>query len=593
MSFRIVLGAGAAIALTAAGAWVVRPGPVEVPRLLDPALLAASLCGGDNGPSRQRALFIGAASAYAQDIPAASGAVRLPAGTLARVGFGVATSSEEAQSWFNQGLAFSFGFNHREAVAAFRRAQEIDAGCAMCHWGEAYALGSNINAGMTAEDGVAAREALDRALALEADLPEREAGLIDALSQRFVRADDGTVSEDAPAFADAMEALSRRHPDTDFIAVVAAEANMTTQPWDYWEIDGRTPRGRTARTIELIETVLARSPDYAPAIHLYIHITEASSDPWRAESHADRLASLTPELGHLVHMPSHTYYRIGEWRKARDHNVGAVEIDAAYVATADSSPLYAYGYYPHNIHFALTSALMAGDAETALDMADRLREALPAEMAELQPWIVVIRAAPYYAAVRFSPPETLLELELPEAASVFERAAWHYARGEALARSGDVAGALAEADEIAALTGDEAIAAMDEAFVSASEVLAISELTVRARAAAAGGDLAAAIGLAEDAAAIQLRMGYMEPPWWYYPSRQTLAGYLMRDGQLDRAEQLLRASLIEAPNNAYAYYGLAELYRLRGDRPSRRYTQTLFDRAWMGARRDRPTLETL
>ncbi|MEQ8432943.1 MAG: hypothetical protein RIA71_01765 [Oceanicaulis sp.] len=591
MAFRAILVTSVALAAVTGGA-LVHPGEEAPPFFLDPAFLTSPACGADTGPGGARPAFLSAASAYAlaSGVSGAFGA-GLSASTVSRMGYRAGTGSADAQTAFDEGLAYTFGFNHAAAVGAFRRAQALDPDCALCAWGEAYALGSNINAGMSPEAGLQARAAINRAAAIGGANATEDA-LIEALAARYALTSDRAIAEDAAAFAYALDAAARAFPNDDFIAVLAAEANMTAQPWNYWEADGRTPLGRTARTLELLEAILSRSPDYPPAIHLYIHITEASSDPFRAEAPADRLAALVPELGHLVHMPSHTYYRLGRWEESRDHNIAAVAADAAYISGGDAGALYQYGYYPHNIHFALTSALMGGDGETALAMADRLNEALPPDMAALAPWITVIRAAPYYAAARFETPEAILALPDPGAEIMFEQAAWRYARGEAYARLGDVRAALGEADALAAFAGDAQIAALDANFVAASTVLAIAEATLRSRAAAAQGDLDTAIAHMEDAAARQAQMAYMEPPWWYYPAKQSLAGLLLRDGQLDRAEQLFRESLVENPNNAWAYYGLEQTYRAMGDRMLARQARAQFNRAWLGGR-DRPSLERL
>lgn len=591
MLVRSVLFGGVAAATLCVGV-VIRPAePDATPFFLDPAFYSSSVCSGDDGPLQTRRMFLSAASAYAQTSAGLAPQNALSDATLARIAYPAATASEDAQLWFNHGLAYTFGFNHSEAVRAYRRAQTLDPDCAMCFWGEAYALGGNINAGMSSEAGPQALAAIGQAAAL-GGRTSQETALIEALSIRYGRTPEGDIADDRAAFAEAMDAAARDFPDDDFIAVLAAEANMTAQPWNYWEADARTPRGRTARTIDLLETVLQRSPDYAPAIHLYIHITEASSDPYRAEPHADRLAALTPELGHLVHMPSHTYYRLGRWEKSRDHNVAAVAADAAYIAGGGASALYRYGYYPHNIHFALTSALMGGDGQTALAMAERLREALPADMARIAPWVTVIRNAPYFAAARFDTPQAILALPDPGDGIIFERAIWRYARGEAFARLGDAEAVRAEADAIAELATHPQIAALDANYVAASAVLAIAQATLRSRAAAAQGDLSAAIAYMEDAVSGQSELAYMEPPWWYYPARQSLAALLVRDGQLDRAEQLFRESLVASPNNALAYYGLEQTYRAMGDRTLARHARVQFDRAWLGGR-VRPDLTEL
>lgn len=248
----------------------IRPAePEAMPFFLDPAFYSASVCSGAQGPQATRQMFLSAASAYAQTPVALAPQHALSDATLARLSYRVTTGSDEAQRWFDHGLAYTFGFNHAEATRAYRRAQVLDPDCAMCFWGEAYALGGNINAGMSPEAGPQALEAIGRAAALGGRTPQ-ETALIEALSVRYVRTPEGDIADDRTAFAEAMDAVARDFPDDDFIAVLAAEANMTAQAWNYWEADARTPRGSTARTIELLETVLQRSPGYAPAIHLYI-----------------------------------------------------------------------------------------------------------------------------------------------------------------------------------------------------------------------------------------------------------------------------------------------------------------------------------
>ncbi|CAN0604338.1 unnamed protein product, partial [Ectocarpus sp. 12 AP-2014] len=184
-----------------------------------------------------------------------------------------------------------------------------------------------------------------------------------------------------------MQAVAKRYPQDDDIQLLAAEAMMGAQPWDYWQADFRTPKGRTAEILEILETVLARSPDHPAAMHLYIHMTEASDNPYRAEAAADRLGRLTPAAGHLVHMPSHTYHRVGRYIDSYQVNLAAVAANEAYLEQAPATPLLKFGYYTHNVHSALTAAQMAGDREAALALAEKLDRVMPASMVTLAPWI--------------------------------------------------------------------------------------------------------------------------------------------------------------------------------------------------------------
>lgn len=561
---------------------------------LHPLMIVRSLCGENvDGLAKRRAFFIRAAQAFAQATEGDTNNAPVLRPAIDTITYDITTSKPEAQAWFNEGLAFTYNFNHGEAVAAFKQAQAIDPDCAMCYWGEAFAHGPNINAPMFDEAVAPAFAAVNKAIALRDNASDKEKALINALGYRYEAAPLADRSKLDNAFADAMDAVALEYPEDDFIAALAAEANMDTQSWDYWADGGRTPKGRTARTISLLESVIARNPNYTAAIHLYIHITEASYDPYRAADHADRLAALSPGLGHLIHMPSHTYYRIGRFKQALDHNIAAVAADQAYLDQADASMLYEYGYFTHNIHFAMTSAQMSGDGATALAMAEKLDEKLPIEMAAAAPWVQPIKAAPYYAMVQFADPASILATDDPGEDMPFLQGAWHYARGEASVKSGDLAGAQEEVEAISAIIADADMSNLTGGGVPAIDILNIARLTIIGRAAAAEGALDTAIEAMEEVVALQDAIAYTEPPYWYYPSKQTLASMLLQAGKTERAEQLFLESLTESPNNAWVLYGLAEAYKAQGDKNGAKYANALFKDAWLGEKKAKLTLAQL
>ncbi|MCQ8186077.1 tetratricopeptide repeat protein [Parvularcula maris] len=571
-----------AVAAAAVAAFTA-PAPRSGP-FLHPVEIARSLCGRDgDGLSKRRALFVSAAAAYRDTISSASGKLEEPM-PHPNITLPIKTSEPLAQSWFDRGLADLFNFHHEAAAEAFRRAQKADPACAMCYWGEAFALGPNINAPMDPSAAPAAHEAASKAAALTVGTEGLEAALADALLSRYAPEAPADRTPLDLAFAEAMEAVAEAYPGSDFALTIAAEANMDTQPWDYWLAGGRLPKGRTGLSLGYLETVLERSPDYIPAIHLFIHMTEASTDPYRALPYADSLGGLSEGLGHLVHMPSHTYFRVGQYKNSLASNIEAVATDEALIKQDAASEFYEYGYYTHNIHFALTSAQMGGDGKTALAMAQKLDAKLPVAMAAAAPWVQPIKAASYYAHVQFAEPRETLTLPNPGDELPFLKAAWHYARGEAFARMGRADDATSEADAIRQLELTADFSDLIGGGVPAAEVLRVSELTVRARAAAYGGDLPAAITLMEEAVTLQDAMPYMEPPWWYYPARQTLAGFLLADGQTERAEQLFIQTLAQSPNNAWVLFGLSEVYAAEKDRSARRFAQKLFKDTWMGGK---------
>jgi hypothetical protein len=281
-------------------------------------------------------------------------------------------------------------------------------------------------------------------------------------------------------------------------------------------------------------------------------------------------------------MPSHTYHRVGRYIDAYRINVAAVKANEAYFAESQASPIYEYGYYTHNIHSALTSAQMAGDAEEALRLAKKLDGKMPAAMVALAPWVQAIKVAPYFAYVQFGSGETLMSLDKPADDYPYLKAMWHYARGEALARSGDLEAALREADAAEALAEHPAMLQLDANGMPAPALARIAAEVVRARVEVKAGKFAPAIHRLENAMVLQDGMFYSEPSYWYFPVRQMLGGTLLMDGQAHRAEAVFIRALVDAPNNAWALYGLREAQRALGNEAAGKYADTLFRQAWLG-----------
>jgi tetratricopeptide (TPR) repeat protein len=504
---------------------------------------------------------------------------------LGTVTYRITTSSAAAQAYFNQGLRLAYAFNHGEAQRAFRKAQKLDPGCAMCFWGEALVLGPNINLPMPEEAVAPAFAAAQKAQALAAKASPRERALIAALSVRYAadaKADRPALDK---AYAAAMRKVAARFPRDNEIAVLYAEAVMDLSPWNYWQPGGSKPNPQSVAIVPTLERVLARDANHPGAIHYYIHAVEASDRPERAEPYADRLRGAIPGAGHLVHMPSHIYYRVGRYLDALADNKTAAAVDEKYLAASDAPMgVYRLGYYPHNIHFVMAAAQMSGDGPTVIAAAEKLRGLIPDEIARGIALVQPVKAAPYFAHALFSPPETVLALPDPGDAVPYVRAMWHYARGVAHAARGDFKGAAAEAHGIATLQRGVDFSLLTSAGVPAHDVLLLARTVIEARIAQGEGDKNAAIELFERAAALQDKLPYTEPPYWYYPVRQSLAVALMQAGRLDEAEEQFRRALKRAPNNGWSYFGLAELYKARGNAEEARKAQAQIAKTWIGDR---------
>jgi tetratricopeptide (TPR) repeat protein len=554
----------------------------------DPLLEPAGLCAPPVDRALARKLVLAKTeTAPFQPVPSKPALDMAPKlyGNLGRLHFPIATAAPRAQHWFDQGLKLSFGFNHAEAIRAFREAQKLDPRCAMCFWGEALALGPNINVPMMPEAVAPAWAALARAQELAAGASPKERALIAALATRYV---ENAPADRAPldrAYADAMGEVSRAYPRDNLVKVLWAEAMMDTQPWDYWEAAGARPKGNGARIVAALEEVLRRDPSHMGAAHLYIHAVEASTKPERALAAARRLEKLSPGSGHLVHMPAHIYYRLGMYRESLALNKRAIAADERYFETSPSDPLYRSAYYPHNIHFVLVSAQMGGDGPTALAAAQKLDAAIPAEVAKMFSMMQPVKGALYSAHAAFSAPEATLALAAPPRELALVRAMYHYARATALARKKDFAAARGEIEAIAALEKSTDYKPFADYQVPAKEVLQTARLVAEGRLADAQGDLDRAARAYEEAIAIEDTLAYMEPPYWYYPVRQSLGSVRLRQGRHADAERAFRDALARVRNSGWALAGLAETYRATGNAKAERATRAALARAWLGTGR--------
>ena len=595
----IIVASGVGLALAAAtdlratdSVATERASPAAGLRYFDP-VLSGALCLPDGDDRRRRLGFYQKVAAATETRPFSPQAAGSDAGdatdaplydNLGTLSYPIATKSPMAQRYFDQGLRLAYGFNHAEARRAFRTAQKHDPDCAMCSWGEALVLGPNINAPMAADAVAPAMAAVARAQQNSASASAHEQALIAALAARYASDPKAERTALDAAYADAVGAVAARFPEDDTIQLLHAEALMDLTPWDYWDAGGAKPKGKTAEIVSTLEKVLARNPDHPGAIHYYIHVVEASAAPERALPHAKRLAAAMPGAGHLVHMPFHIYYRIGDYKAALAANKAAVTVDETYIAQAAPTGIYPGAYYPHNVHSLMVSAQMAGEGATAVAAAEKLARVVTPEAARTIPWVQPIAAAPFFTHAQFSAPRVVLALAAPSDELPFVKAMWHYARGVAYAAQRNVVAARAEAVAIERLKASD-FSGLTEGGVPAPDMLDLAREMVLARIALAEGKLRTARTAFERAAAIQDKLPYSEPPHWPYPVRQSLAAVMVRLGDLNAAEDAFRASLAQAPNNGWALYGLSEVYRRMGRRDAAADIARRLDGAWAGDRR--------
>lgn len=467
----------------------------------------------------------------------------------------ITTSSNEAQQWFNQGMQLMYGFNHDEAVRSFEMAAQLDPQAAMPWWGIAYCQGININdPAMSEERSMRAREAADEALArLDSESPVEQA-MVQAVSTRYQwPAPEDRMPLDQ-AYADAMQSVHNQFPNDHDVAALYAESLMNLQAWDYWDNDG-SPKGRITEVVEAIEGVMRDNPQHPGANHFYIHAVEASSDPDRAVAAAERLTDIVPGSGHLVHMPSHIFIRVGRYPDAADSNRAAIDADRAYFAKAPAPGYYSL-YYAHNIHFLAFASMMSGDYATAIQSARELEAEIPEEnLRAMAPLAEGIMPTNLHVLIRFGKWEQIMqEPDYPEW-RLMSRATYSYARAIACSAMGRTEHARKEMAEferrVQQVPGDWMVFNN-----SVHDVLPIARAMMQ-------GELLFREGQREEAFAI-LRAGiehedklvYDEPPAWMLPVRHTLGALLMADGQYAQAEQLYREDLETNRENGWALTGL-------------------------------------
>lgn len=502
---------------------------------------------------------------------------------LGTLHYKVTTSSERAQTFFNQGLRLVYGFNHLEAIRSFREAARLDPKCAMCYWGESYALGPNINDSITPERETEAYAALQKAIALKPSATETERAFIDALATRYTTAQNPDRQKFDAAFARAMQAVAAKYPNDSEVQTLYVAAVMETRPWEYWKKNDE-PQPGIPEALAALESTIKKHPDHPGANHYYIHMVEATSTPDRAVAAADKLERLMPGAGHMVHMPSHIYVRVGRYADAAASNERAILADERYIAQCQAQGLYPVGYYPHNIHFLWSAATMEGRAEVAIDAARKVAAKMPQDMAAhdfvpLQDFL----STPYYALVRFGRWEEMLTEAKPPQALAHMTAMWHYGRGIAFAERGQVERAEGELKAMRALVTHPSL---EDAEVAGTKLTSLIELAGKL----VEGEIAAkqqrwddAVRSLKEAVAMQDAQRYNEPPTWHYPVRQSLGAVLMAAGRTKEAETVYMEDLQRNRENGWSLYGLAESLKAQGRTEDAAAAEARFKRAWTRA----------
>jgi tetratricopeptide (TPR) repeat protein len=501
----------------------------------------------------------------------------------------ISTKSPEAQKFFDQGMVLAWGFNHAEANRSFLEAARLDPDCAICYWGAAWVLGPNINAKMDSADAPRAWEHLQKAVALKGKAKDWEQAWIGALEKRYVAENPEDRAKLDQAFADELRGVVKKFPDDVDTRALLAEALMDLHPWDYWDLKKKKAQPWTGEILKTIEGVLATNEKHVAANHLYIHAVEASpNDAKRAEASADRLRDLVPGAGHLVHMPSHIYIRLGRYADGSTANEAAIKADQAYLTQCRSQGIYPLAYHPHNFHFLWATASFEGRSEKAIDAAKQVASKVPPDKMACHGWGTLqhYHVIPLYAYARFGKWDELLAAPKPEASLIYPTAVWHYARGLAHVGKNQLPEAEKELEEVRKLASEKKPELKKVTIWDINSSYALIQIAAKVLAgelAARKGDSAAAIKELEGALELEASLNYDEPADWYYPVRHALGAVYLEAKKAKDAERVYREDLEFYPENGFALFGLKQALEMQKKTADAAAVDARFKKAWAAA----------
>ncbi|HJR58877.1 MAG TPA: hypothetical protein VJ813_05760 [Vicinamibacterales bacterium] len=496
--------------------------------------------------------------------------------------FPASTKNSRAQMFINQGLNLTYAFNHAEAARAFAEAARLDPQAAIAYWGHALVLGPNINAPMNAEDEPRALELVRKAVTLKPHASPRERAYIDALAVRYTgKAEDRPTAD--RAYADAMRKLVAQYPEDLDARTLFAESLMDLRPWNYWTRDG-LPYEETREVETVLADVLAKHRNHPGALHLWIHLWEATDTPERAEAEADRLLPLMPGAGHIVHMPAHIYQRVGRFDDVIKANIQAAKADEDYITQCRAQGIYPLAYYPHNLHFIWMGATAAGQSRLALDSANRLAAAIPPDALKDVPILQGFVVVPYWAMVRFEKWDDILADKGPQHDTPFTRGVWRYARGMALTARDRLEDAEKELALLRAIVADPSLnGQVTFSSNSGNAILRIAPEVIAGHIAARRKDWDKATLHFDRAIRLEDALVYQEPHDWHAPVRQDLGNLLLAAGRPAEAEVAFWEDLKRNPENGWSLFGLTQALKAQGKQDDAARVEARFKKAWKHA----------
>ncbi|WP_206082215.1 tetratricopeptide repeat protein [Maribellus sediminis] len=500
--------------------------------------------------------------------------------------FPVSTKNELAQTYFNQGLILTYGFNHAEAARSFYYAATLDPECAMAYWGYAYVLGPNYNAGMESKNYPIAFDAIQKAILLAENATPKERDLIQATARRYSQTVPRNRSELDATYAEAMKTVYETYPDDPDIGTIYSESLMNLHPWDLYEFDG-TAKPWTAEIVETLENVISKNPDHPGAHHFYIHAVEASDSPERglqsAKVYDDGLVS---GAGHLVHMPSHIYIRTGDYHKGTLANIRAVQSDSLYTTSCHAQGVYPLTYYPHNYHFLAATATLEGNSFWGILASEKMSDQISIQLMQEPGWGTLqhFYTIPYYVYVKFGKWDKILDHPDEVPSLTYPSAVRAYARGMAFLGKDDITNAHMELEKLEILARDESLKDLTIWDINSTyDLVRIAQNVLTAEILASEKDYNQSIQLLEAAIKIEDGLNYNEPPDWFFSVRHHLGAVQIEAQKYQEAIRTYQEDLKNLPRNGWALQGMKLAYNKLGEADKEAEINQLLAEVWSTA----------
>ena len=504
----------------------------------------------------------------------------------------ISTQNKEAQQFFDQGLRLAWGFYFPESIASYLEAARHDPDHPMPYWGMAHAMGPNPNSrysGMPDDPKGEGLKAIKKAMDRIENASDMEAKLIKALYTLYDKDANPDAKQRDRAYLAEMRKLNRDYPNDPDIAALYANSYMSIQRWNYWGDQGK-PISETLLVAEALEHIMSKDLSHPGVLHLHIHLIEASAEPERALVSADNLERTIPIVGHVVHMPSHIYIRVGQYEKALEQNIRSQKVDKEFAKIWGDLPLPNLGTYPlsHKIHsgHALDFVRYAASVQGNYNLASESAWAMANSIKDKQIMIMQGQkrvAAPWQVLKTFGKWDEILKLKPKHSGTPYLDGIWSYVKGSAYLSKGNTEQATRELNKLKQIMNSPDVDKYRAGATPVSRVLKAAAYGLEGEIFLADSKYPEAIEAFRLAIELEDQNNYTEPPDWPHPMRLYLGSALISAQKFKEAENVYRRDLDWHKNNGWSLFGLHQSLLLQGKTDEAETIYKEFLLAWQQA----------